>query len=44
MKARYLEYVINRFKTKTEAAKWLGVGSTYLSKLSKPAAHAVSQN
>ena len=37
MKARYLEYVINRFKTKTEAAKWLGVGSTYLSKLSKTA-------
>jgi hypothetical protein len=35
MKARYLEYVINRFRTKAEAAKWLGVGSTYLSKLSK---------
>jgi hypothetical protein len=35
MKARYLEYVISRFKTKTEAAKWLGVGSTYLCKLSK---------
>jgi hypothetical protein len=44
MKARYLEYVINRFKTKTEAAKWLGVGSTYLCKLSKSAAHAVSRN
>jgi hypothetical protein len=35
MKARYLEYVIGRFKTKTEAAKWLGVGNTYLSRLSK---------
>jgi hypothetical protein len=43
MKARYLEYVIGHFKTKTEAAKWLGVGSTYLCKLSKTAAHAVSQ-
>jgi hypothetical protein len=37
MKARYLEYVIGRFKTKTEAAKWLGVGGTYLCKLSKTA-------
>jgi hypothetical protein len=37
MKARYLEYVISRFKTKTAAAKWLGVGSTYLCKLSKTA-------
>jgi hypothetical protein len=37
MKTRYLEYVITRFRTKTEAAKWLGVGSTYLSKLSKTA-------
>jgi hypothetical protein len=37
MKARYLEYVIGRFKTKTEAARWLGVGSTYLCKLSKTA-------
>jgi hypothetical protein len=37
MKARYLEYVISRFKTKTEAAKWLGVGSTYLCRLSKTA-------
>ena len=45
MKARYLEYVINRFNTKTEAAKWLGVGSTYLCKLSKTAdANAVSRN
>jgi hypothetical protein len=42
MKARYLEYVIGRFKTKTEAAKWLGVGSTYLCKLSKTAAHALT--
>jgi hypothetical protein len=37
MKARYLEYVIGRFRTKTEAARWLGVGSTYLCKLSKTA-------
>jgi hypothetical protein len=37
MKTRYLEYVIGRFRTKTEAAKWLGVGTTYLSKLSKTA-------
>jgi hypothetical protein len=37
MKARYLEYVIGRFRTKTEAARWLGVGSTYLCKLSKAA-------
>ncbi len=37
MKSRYLEYVIARFSTKTEAAKWLGVGATYLSKLSKTA-------
>ena len=44
MKARYLEYVIGHFKTKTEAAKWLGVGSTYLCKLSKTAAHALSRN
>jgi len=44
MKARYLAYVIGRFKTKTEAAKWLGVGSTYLCKLSKTTLHAVSQN
>jgi hypothetical protein len=35
MKPRYLEHVIGCFRTKTEAAKWLGVGSTYLSKLSK---------
>jgi hypothetical protein len=35
MRSRYLEYVVGRFKTKNEAAKWLGVGSTYLCKLSK---------
>jgi hypothetical protein len=35
MKSRYLQYVISRSSTKTEAAKWLGVGSTYLCKLSK---------
>jgi len=35
MKVRYLEHVIGRFKTKTEAANWLGVGSTDLNKLSK---------
>jgi len=37
MKARYLEYVVGRFRTKTEAARWLGVGSTYLCKLTKTA-------
>ncbi|MFO7708482.1 MAG: hypothetical protein R6V84_09950 [Desulfobacterales bacterium] len=42
MKARYLEYVIGRFKTKAEAAKWLGVGSTYLSKLTS--LHAADRN
>jgi len=36
--------VIGRFKTKTEAAKWLGVGSTYLCKLSKTTLQAISQN
>jgi hypothetical protein len=35
MKARYLEYVVGKFRTKTEAAKWLGVGLTYLCKLTK---------
>ena len=44
MKARYLEYVIDRSKTKTEAARWLGVGNTYLCRLSKTAAHATGQN
>jgi hypothetical protein len=37
MKTRYLKYVIERSKTKTEAAKLLGVGSTYLCRLSKTA-------
>jgi hypothetical protein len=41
MRARYLEYVIGQFKTKTDAARWLGVGSTYLCKLSKTVPHAV---
>lgn len=41
MRARYLEYVTGQFKTKTDAAKWLGVGSTYLCKLSKTVPHAV---
>jgi hypothetical protein len=36
-KARYLEYVIGRFRTRTEAANWLGIGSTYLCKLTKKA-------
>lgn len=36
MKARYLEYVIGRHETKTAAAKWLGVGPTYLCKMTKP--------
>jgi hypothetical protein len=36
LKERYLEYVVSKFKTKTEAAKMLGVGSTYLCKLTKP--------
>lgn len=44
MKARYLEYVMGQFKTKTDAAKWLGIGSTYLCKLSKTATHALNQN
>lgn len=35
IKARYLEYVVAQFRTKTEAAKMLGVGSTYLCKLTK---------
>lgn len=35
MKKRYLEFVTDKFKTKAEAAKWLGVGSTYLSKLTR---------
>lgn len=36
MKARYLEYVVGRFKTKSLAAKMLGINSTYLSKMSQP--------
>jgi hypothetical protein len=44
MRARYLEYVIEQFKTKTDAAKWLGVGSTYLCKLSKTVPHVMRQN
>jgi hypothetical protein len=44
MRARYLEYVIGQFKTKTDAAKWLGVGSTYLCKLSKTVPHSMRQN
>lgn len=35
MKERYLEYVIEKHKTKTDAARFLGVGSTYLCKLSR---------
>ncbi len=35
MKSRYLSHVLGQFRTKTEAAKWLGVGSTYLCKLTK---------
>jgi len=41
MRARYLEYVIGQFKTKTDAAKWLGVGSTYLCRLSKTVPNAI---
>jgi hypothetical protein len=37
MRARYLEHVTSRFRTKKEAARWLGVGNTYLSKLTAPA-------
>lgn len=39
VRARYLEYVIGQFKTRTEAAKWLGVGSTYLCRLTKTVAN-----
>ena len=35
MKHQYLEYVTGRFQTKAAAAKWLGIGSTYLSKLTR---------
>lgn len=44
MRARYLEHVVGQFKTKTDAAKWLGVGSTYLCKLSKTVPQAMRQN
>jgi hypothetical protein len=44
MKTRYMEYVLGQFKTKTDAAKWLGIGSTYLCKLSKAAPPALNQN
>jgi len=44
MKARYLGYVIDRSKTKTDAAKWLGVGNTYLCRLTKTAAHDFTPN
>jgi hypothetical protein len=44
MRARYLEHVIGQFKTKTDAAKWLGVGSTYLCKLSKTVPHSMRQS
>ena len=33
LKESYLEYVISQFKTKREAAEFLGVGATYLSKM-----------
>ena len=35
MKKHYLEYVVGKFHTKSEAAKWLEIGPTYLSKLTK---------
>jgi hypothetical protein len=40
MRARYLDYVTSQFKTKAEAAKWLGIGNTYLCKLSKTTVNA----
>jgi hypothetical protein len=36
MRIRYIEYVVGQFKTKREAAEMLGIGSTYLSKMTKP--------
>ena len=33
MKSRYIEYVVDHFGTKREAAEFLGVGPTYLSKM-----------
>jgi hypothetical protein len=35
MRIEYLKYVLSRYRTKVEASKMLGVGVTYLSKLSK---------
>ena len=35
MKSRYLEYVISQYDTKAKAARKLGIGSTYLSKLTR---------
>ena len=35
MKQRYLAYVSKQFRTKQEAAKWLSIGATYISKLPK---------
>ena len=35
MKLKYLTYVLGKFNTKAAAAKWLGVGPTYLSKLTR---------
>ena len=35
MRTQYLEYVTGKFHTKAAAAKWLGIGSTYLSKLTR---------
>ena len=35
MKSRYLDFVIQKFSTKSEAAGFLGVGPAYLSKLTK---------
>lgn len=36
IKLKYLIFVCNQFNTKAEAAKFLGVGPTYLSKMTKP--------
>jgi hypothetical protein len=35
VKSRYLEFILTKFSTKNEAAKWLGVGGTYLCKLTR---------
>lgn len=34
-KDAYIEYVLSKFKTKAEAARFLGIGPTYLCKLTK---------